>query len=295
MPDNLHPQATYGCACALHGRRRFTALLAAGALAPVAAAQAEIPECRRSRVSGLVPAKQVEGTAQQQYVQMLRQAQGQGALVPGTHPQMQRLRYIAQRIVPYTAECNERAAQWRWEVNLLNSKQINAFCMPGGKIAFYTGILVQLQLNDDEVAMIMGHEVAHALLEHARERMAKSGGTELLLRGAAAIFGLGNLGDLAAQGATQLLSLRFSRDDESEADALGLLLAARAGYDPGAGVTLWQKMGKATAGKAPPQWLSTHPAGETRIRDIQGKLPRVQPMFQAAGKPDRRFQPPPAA
>lgn len=294
MQDTPQPRSAYGCACTLHGRRRFTALLAAGALAPVAAAQADIPECRRSRAAGLVPANQVEGSAQQQYVQMLRQAQGQGALLPATHPQMQRLRYIAQRIVPYTTECNGRAAQWRWEVNLLNSKQINAFCMPGGKIAFYTGILQQLQLDDDEVAMIMGHEIAHALLEHARERMAKSGGTELLLRGAAALFGLGNLGDLAAQGATQLLSLRFSRDDESEADALGLLLAARAGYDPGAGITLWQKMGQATAGKAPPQWLSTHPAGETRIRDIQGKLPRVQPMFQTAGKPDRRFRPPAA-
>ncbi len=293
--DTTDLSATYGCHCLLHGRRRFTALLAAGALAPVAVAQAEIPECRRSRAAGLVPAKQVEGSAQQQYVQMLRDARGQGALVPATHPQMERLRYIAQRIVPFTAECNERAAQWRWEVNLLNSKQINAFCMPGGKIAFYTGILQLLQLNDDEVAMIMGHEVAHALLEHARERMAKSGGTELLLRGAAAIFGLGNLGDLAAQGATQLLSLRFSRDDESEADALGLLLAARAGYDPGAGVTLWQKMSAATAGKAPPQWLSTHPAGETRIKDIQAKLPRVQPMYQAAGKPERRFMPPPQA
>lgn len=142
--------------------------------------------------------------------------------------------------------------------------------------------------------MIMGHEVAHALLEHARERMAKSGGTEILLRGAAALFGLGNLGDLAAQGATQLLSLRFGRQDESEADSLGLLLAARAGYNPGAGVTLWQKMGKATAGKAPPQWLSTHPSGDTRIKDIQSKLPAVQPLFTQAAKPDRRFNPPAA-
>ncbi len=297
MTDHFHPHVSYGCGCLQHGRRRFTALLGAGALAPLAASAQggpQPPECRRSRVSGLVPAGQVEGSAQQQYVQMLREAQGQGALVPATHPQLQRLRYIAQRIVPFTRGCNERAAQWRWEVNLLNSKQINAFCMPGGKIAFYTGILQELQLDDDEVAMIMGHEVAHALLEHARERMAKSGGTELALRGAAALFGLGSLGDLAAVGATQLLSLKFGREDESEADALGLLLAAQAGYNPAAGVSLWQKMGKATAGKAPPQWLSTHPAGETRIRDIQGKLPRVQPMFQAAGKPDRRFQPPAA-
>ena len=284
-----------GCShCAAPGRRLFTGLLAGAALLPMAAQAQDLPECRRSRAAGLVPAQQVETAAQQQYVQMMREAQGQNALVPAADMQMQRLRYIAARIVPFTPACNSRASQWRWEVNLLNSKQINAFCMPGGKIAFYTGILQQLQLNDDEVAMIMGHEVAHALLEHARERMAKSGGTEILLRGAAAMFGLGNLGDLAAQGATQLLSLRFGRQDESEADSLGMLLAARAGYNPDAGVTLWQKMGKATGGKAPPQWLSTHPAGDTRIRDIQSKLPAVQPLFAQAAKPERRFNAPAA-
>jgi len=283
-----------GCShCAMPQRRMFTGLLAAAALLPATAAMANnIPECRRSRAAGLVPAQQVEGAAQQQYVQLLREAQSQNALAPASDAQLQRLRYVAARIVPFTPACNDRASQWRWEVHLLNSKQINAFCMPGGKIAFYTGILQQLQLNDDEVAMIMGHEVAHALLEHARERMAKSGGTELVLRGAAALFGLGGLGDLAAVGATQLLSLKFGREDESEADSLGLLLAARAGYDPAAGVTLWQKMGKANAGRAPPQWLSTHPAGDTRIRDIQSKLPAVQPLFARAAKPDRRFSAP---
>ena len=295
-PMNIEPEVSrFGCShCAQPARRMFTGLLAGAALLPVAAQAQELPECRRSRAAGLVPAQQVETAAQQQYVAMLREAQGQNALVSADDGQMQRLRYIAARMVPFTPACNERAKQWRWEVNLLNSKQINAFCMPGGKIAFYTGILQQLQLNDDEVAMIMGHEVAHALLEHARERMAKSGGTEILLRGAAAIFGLGNLGDLAAQGATQLLSLKFGRQDESEADSLGLLLAARAGYNPGAGVTLWQKMGRATGGKAPPQWLSTHPAGEARIKDIQSKLPAVQPLFSQSAKPDRRFNPPQA-
>ena len=284
-----------GCShCVAPGRRLFTGLLAGAALLPVAAHGQQIPECRRSRAAGLIPAQQVEAAAQQQYAQLLREAQGQNALVASGDGQMQRLRYIAARMVPFAPACNERARQWRWEVNLLDGKQINAFCMPGGKIAFYTGILQQLQLNDDEVAMIMGHEIAHALLEHARERMAKSGGTEFLLRGAAAIFGLGGLGDLAAQGATQYLSLRFGRQDELEADSLGLLLAARAGYNPGAGVTLWQKMARAKGGKAPPEWLSTHPAGETRIKDIQSKLPAVQPLFAQAAKPDRRFNAPPA-
>ncbi|GMV47992.1 MAG: hypothetical protein AMXMBFR66_33900 [Pseudomonadota bacterium] len=295
MNEDALLSAPQRCGCTHHGRRLFTGLLAAGALAPLAAARAAVAECRRSRVSQLVPAASVEGSAQQQYAALLHEAQGQHALAPANHPQLVRLRYIAQRMIPFTAECNERARQWRWEVNLLGSRQLNAFCMPGGKIAFYSGILSQLQLSDDEVAVIMGHEIAHALLEHARERMAKGTGTQLLLRGGAALLGLGQAGDIAAQYGSQLLSLKFSRDDESEADALGLVLAARAGYDPRAGVGLWRKMGEATRGKAPPQWLSTHPAGPTRIKDIEARLPAVLPLYEAAARPERRYAPPPRA
>ena len=273
-----------GAAHGAHDRRLFTGLLLAGAAAP---ALAQIPECRRSRAASLAPASYVENMAQQQYAQMLNEARKARALATGG-PQLERLRYIAARMVPFTPACNERAREWRWEVNLLGSDQINAFCMPGGKIAFYTGILVKLKLEDDEVAMIMGHEIAHALLEHARERMVKAGGAELLLRGGAALLGLGSLGDAAAAGASQLLGLKFSRDDESQADALGLIVAAQAGYDPKAGVTLWQKMTRLSGGKQVP-WLSTHPAGERRIADIEARLPQLTPVFQKAPKPDRRF------
>lgn len=274
------------CACWNPGRRLFTGLLLAGAAAPAAAV---IPECKRSIATKAIPASAVEGSARDQYAQMLSNARGQRALAPENHPQLQRLRYIAARIVPHTPACNERASQWKWEVNLLGSQQLNAFCMPGGKIAFFSGILSQLQLSDDEVAVIMGHEVAHALLEHARERMAKSTGTSVGLWLGAALLGFGNAGDFAAQQVANVLSLKYSRDDESEADALGLILAAQAGYDPKAGVALWQKMSDKTAGKAPPQWLSTHPAGQTRIKDIQARLPQVEPIFAGAAKPDRRF------
>ncbi|MBL8324924.1 MAG: M48 family metallopeptidase [Rubrivivax sp.] len=283
--------APAGCAC--HGggpRRRFlTSLLGAGAAALPGAAAAADPECRRSRAAGIVPADQVEGMARQQYLQLMRDAQGKGTLAPGDDAQLQRLRYIAQRIIPFAPACNERAREWRWEVQLLRSNQLNAFCMPGGKIAFYSGILSRLKLGDDEVAVIMGHEVAHALLEHARERVAKSTGTTFGLRALSALLGLGNVGDLAAQYSAQLLTLKFGRDDESEADALGLLLSARAGYDPRAGVSLWQKMGAAGGGKVPPAWLSTHPAGPERIKDIEGRLPRTLPEFQRAARPERRF------
>ncbi|MDE2615007.1 MAG: M48 family metallopeptidase [Burkholderiales bacterium] len=285
--------AARGCGCARHGRRLFSTLLAAAA--PMAALAAAMPECRRSVASNLVPAATVENSAQQQYVALLREASGQHALASADNAQLQRLRYIAERMIPFTAECNERARQWRWEVNLLGSRQLNAFCMPGGKIAFFSGILSQLQLSDDEVAIIMGHEISHALLEHARERMAKGAGTQLLLRGGAALLGLGQAGDIAAQYGSQFLALKFSRDDESQADALGLVLTARSGYDPRAGVSLWRKMEAATRGKAPPQWLSTHPAGPTRIKDIEARLPAVLPLFEAAPRPARHFAPPPRA
>ena len=276
----------WACACGGLGRRAFTSLLLGAAAAP---ALAMAPECKRSVATKLIPASQVEDAAQQQYAQLVGEARGQGALAPANHPQVQRLRYIAARIVPLTAACNERAQQWKWEVNLLGSKQINAFCMPGGKIAFFSGILSTLKLNDDEVAMVMGHEVAHALLEHARERMAKSAGTQLGLRIGAAVLGLGSTGDLAAQGLSSLANLKFGRSDETEADALGLVLAAQVGYDPRAGVSLWQKMAAASGGRAPPQWLSTHPAGASRIKDIEGRLPRVLPDFEAAERPSQRF------
>jgi predicted Zn-dependent protease len=291
-----------GCMCALHSRRSFgVAALAAVALPALAqqpAANALDGGVRgdvgqESRFAKLVPADQVEQAAAQQYARMMRSAADQHALGPDNHPQVQRLRAIAQRIIPFTESWNPRAKQWHWEVNLLGSKDLNAFCMPGGKIAFYYGILAQLQLNDDEVAAIMGHEIAHALREHARERMGKTAATRVGASLLSAFLGLGNTGDALLNMGGQLLTLRFSREDESEADIVGMELAARAGYDPRAGVTLWQKMLAVSKG-APPQFMSTHPSGTTRIQDIQAKLPKVEPLYARADKPTRRFGPPAA-
>ena len=186
--------------------------------------------------------------ATQEYAQLMQKARAQERLAPESHPQLQRLRAISKRLIAHTAKWNERARQWRWEVNLIGSKQINAFCMPGGKIAFFTGILDQLELTDDETAMVMGHEMAHALREHARARIAKSQGTGAVLSLGAALLGLGQLGDVAASIGTQLLTLKFSREDEIDADLVGLELAARAGFNPDASVRLWEKMGQAKGG-----------------------------------------------
>ena len=229
----------------------------------------------------LVSAETIEKSAAQQYSQMLQQAAAQKALAGKDNAQLRRLRAIAQELIPYTRSWNPRAADWRWEVNLIGSKQINAFCMPGGKIAFYTGILDQLKLTDDEVAMVMGHEVAHALREHARERMGKAAATNLGATVLTQVLGLGQVGQTVTNYGAQLLSLQFSRSDESEADLVGMELAARAGFDPRAGVSLWQKMAVANKG-APPQWLSTHPAGSTRIADIEANLPKVLPLYDRA-------------
>ena len=263
-------------------RRAFVLAAGAGALGAAAPAWSQVDVGNASALRKLVPAETLETSAAQQYQQMLEQARAKRALAPDNHPQLQRLHAIARRLIPFTAPWNDRSRQWRWEVNLIGSKQINAFCMPGGKIAFYTGILDQLQLTDDEAAMIMGHEMAHALREHARERIAKTQATNLGLRLGSQLLGLGDLGNVAANLGGQLLTLQFSRSDESEADLVGLELAARAGYRPEAAVSLWQKMGQANGGKEGLAFLSTHPSGPARIRELQDNVPKVLPLYQAA-------------
>ena len=263
-------------------RRAF--LLAAGA-GVVAPAIAQVDVGSSSTLRKLIPAETLERSAAQQYQQMMEQARSQRALAPDGHPQLQRLRAIAQRLIPFAAPWNDRVGQWRWEVNLIGSKQINAFCMPGGKIAFYTGILDQLKLTDDEAAMIMGHEMAHALREHARERLAKTQATNIGLRLGSQLLGLGDLGNAAASLGGQLLTLQFSRSDERDADLVGLELAARGGYDPEASVSLWKKMGNATGNKQGGlAFLSTHPSGPARIEQLQLNVPKVQKLYEAARK-----------
>ncbi|WP_024538566.1 M48 family metallopeptidase [Comamonas badia] len=257
------------------------AILIAAACAVAGPALAQVDVGNASGMRKLVPAGQLEQAATQQYGEMLAQARAQRALAPPEHPQLVKLRAIAQRLIPFAMAWNERARQWRWEVNLIGSKEVNAFCMPGGKIVFYTGILDRLKLTDDEAAMVMGHEMAHALREHARERLAKTQATNIGLSLGAQLLGLGDLGRMAANLGGQLLTLQFSRSDESEADLVGLELAARAGYNPRAAVSLWRKMGEVTGGGGI-GFLSTHPTGPDRIRELERSLPRVQGLYEAA-------------
>jgi predicted Zn-dependent protease len=243
---------------------------------------------KKSRALSFASAEEVERTAVQQYGQLKAQAKAQQALAPDDFPPLIRLRKIADKIIPFASMWNDRADKWTWEVNLIGSKQINAFCMPGGKIAFYTGIIDSLKLTDDEIAIIMGHEVAHALREHGRERAGKQKFAQVATIGASvfsAILGYGDLGGQAVSGAANLTLLKYGRDDEKEGDLVGLDLAARAGYDPRAGVKLWEKMAAASKG-APPQWLSTHPSNKDRIAEIRKHLKEVMPLFAKATNRD---------
>jgi len=265
-------------------RRAFLLAAAGAALGGPGLALAQVNVGNASVARNLVPADKIEAAGVQQYGQLLEQARAKGALAGDNNPQLQRLRAIAGRLIPFATPWNSRARNWKWEVNLIGSKQINAFCMPGGKIAFFTGILDQLKLTDDEVAMVMGHEMAHALREHARARMAKSAGTGAALSFGAQLLGLGQVGDLAARAGTQLITLKFSRGDETEADLVGLELAARAGYDPKASVSLWQKMAAASKSQGSLNFLSTHPSGPDRIAKLEANLPKVEKLYRDAKK-----------
>jgi predicted Zn-dependent protease len=246
-------------------------------------------EVSRSKLL-LLPASTVENSAAQQYAGLMRSAAQKGALNADKR-QAERLRRIAADLIPHSTRFNKDAKDWRWEVNLISSRSVNAFCMPGGKIAFFTGILDQLRLTDDEVAVVMGHEIGHALLEHGRARMSEQVLKSVGISVAAAVFNLGQISaELLAQAAHLAVSLPYARRHETDSDLVGMELAARAGYDPRAAVTVWQKMQKlaqssqAKSGGQPPQFLSTHPSHESRIKEIQANLPRVLPLMPAKAK-----------
>jgi predicted Zn-dependent protease len=261
----------------------LTALLV-GVAAPLAAQTAAEPgvQVRKPRLL-LVPESMVNQSAAQEYAQLKQQAAARRVLNKD-EPQVRRVRAIAARLIPLGARFNPGARNWNWEVNVIDAPMVNAFCMPGGKIMVFTGLIDKLKLTDDELAAIVGHEIAHALLEHGRARMSESVLKNAGINLAAAYFGLSNLGTAALAQAAQLaVTLPYSRGHETDADLVGIELAARAGFDPRAAVDVWKKMSRISSAQ-PPQMLSTHPANATRIRDLEAALPRVLPLYEAAAR-----------
>jgi Zn-dependent protease with chaperone function len=256
------------------------ALLLAGCQAVNTTSGGAVGVERKQYMFSALSTQEVNQMYAQSYQQTLGEASSKGVL-DKTSNNAKRLRTIADRLIKQAPLFRPDSAQWQWEVNLIKSPELNANCGPGGKIIFYSGIIDKLDLTDDEIAAIMGHEMAHALREHARERVAKTQATGMGLSVLSQLLGLGNLGDVAANLGTQLLSLQFSREDETEADLVGLELAARSAYRPQASVSLWQKMSAAN-GKGGPSFLSTHPTGPERIRDLQANVPKVQGLYEQA-------------
>ena len=263
----------------------FSALLFGSSLAMLSGCETTtsggIVGANRSQLM-LVSSAQLDQVAAQSYSKLQSDASRKGTLNQD-HAMLQRVRAIASRLEPQTRVFRPDAPGWNWEVNVITGNELNAFCMPGGKIMVYSGLINQLHLSDDEIAIVLGHEIAHALREHSREQVSQAMAAQTVIGVGAALFGLGQgSAGVANAGYEALIATRFSRTDESEADRIGLELTARAGYDPRAGVTLWQKMVTASQGGRPPEFLSSHPAQASRVQQIQALLPTVMPLYDAA-------------
>lgn len=236
----------------------------------------------------MLSSKQVDQMAAQGYLQTLKEADTKKKLNPNPQ-QSERVRTIAHRLIAQTGVFRADALSWKWEVNVQQDDQLNAYCMPGGKIMVYTGLIEKLHTTDDELAAVIGHEIAHALREHGRERMSQAYAQQIGLLGLAAVVAAKTKNQNAASTTVQVgsvvsalaLTLPNSREAEREADRMGLELTARAGYDPNAAISLWEKMG-AQAGSKPPEWLSTHPSEQSRTQDLKRMIPTVMPLYREA-------------
>ena len=230
---------------------------------------------RKQYMFSMLSTDEVNQMYAQSYQKTVGEASGQGVL-DKTSSDAKRIQVISDRLIAQAPVFRPDSAQWKWEVNLIKSDELNANCGPGGKIIFYTGLMDSLKLTDDEIA--------HALREHGREAMSKAYGIEMAKQGAGALFGLGQDSlALADTVANYGMTLPNSRANENEADLIGLELAARAGYNPNAAITLWNKMAKASEG-SPPEFMSTHPASSSRIASLQAAIPKVMPLYEQAKK-----------
>ena len=229
----------------------------------------------------LVSSAEIDQGAARAYEKIIAEARKKGELNRDA-AQTERVRRVAQRLIPRTAVFRSDAPAWKWEVNVITSKEINAWCMPGGKIAVYTGLIEKLNATDEELAAVMGHEIAHALREHGRERASQAQAQGILIGVIGAVAGLpqGTL-DLTQMVVDLTFNLPNSREHETEADRIGVELAARGAFDPRAAVSLWEKMA-GLGGSQPPQFLSTHPSHASRINDLRGYAEKVMPLYEAA-------------
>jgi len=247
--------------------------------------------CSSTPVTGrkqfmLVSESEAISASQQAYVQTVEPLRKEGKI--NNDPALKaRVDQITGRLVAQAVKLRPATAEWKWQVVVIDDpKTLNAWAMAGGKMAIYTGIINQLKLTDDEIAEIMGHEIGHALAKHTAERMSVAMASQTVLAAGAALLGGGN--DFTTQAALQAaaiattvgVQLPNSRQQEAEADRIGIELAARAGYNPNAAISLWRKMIDATGQTGKFDFLSTHPAGEKRIESLSALVPQMMPYYE---------------
>ena len=244
---------------------------------------ASLTACQTNPVSGrsqlvLVSEEQAQASSAQAYAQTMSEAQKKGNLSSDAALNA-RVKRITDRLIAEAKLMYPPSRDWKWSVAVIDEPTLNAWCMPGGKMAIYTGIVRKLNLSDDEIAQIMGHEIAHALLGHGRERMSRA----IAMQGGMVLGSVVSGYDLSvlAPVADVALTLPNSREGESEADRYGIELAARAGYDPHAAIKLWEKM-SAASGNGPPVFLSTHPSPTNRIEALNALVPQMMPIYEKA-------------
>ena len=243
--------------------------------------------CETNPVTGrkqvmIVSEDQAQSASAQAYAKTVSQARAQRKLDTNS-ARSARVQQITSRLVAQAVKIIPESSDWKWQVHVLEDPNVNAWCMPGGKMAVYTGLIEKINPSDSELAQVMAHEISHALLQHGRERMSRAVATNAALALGSIATGV-NLTGLE-NVAMVALELPNSRTGEAEADRLGIEIAARAGYDPNAAISLWQKMAKLSGGAGGPEWLSTHPSDQTRIANLQQLVPKVMPLYQAARRP----------
>jgi predicted Zn-dependent protease len=259
-------------------------------LLALAAACAALAGCQANPITGrsqlmIVPESLAVSESSAAYAQMMGQL-GQKKQIEGDSPRAHKVREITDRLVAQAIRLRPDSAGWNWEVQVINDpKTVNAFCMAGGKMAIYTGMWDKLHATDEEIAMVMGHEISHALAGHTQERMSVAMTSSVVAQAAAIALSSSESTRGLAMTGTQLaavyaVQMPNSRASESEADAIGLEIAARAGYDPKAAVALWEKMG--ALGGSPPEFLSTHPSPENRATHLKELGAKVQPYYLEA-------------
>jgi predicted Zn-dependent protease len=262
-----------------------TASASTSASAPIYALDQQVRFGNVESFRSLVPSPLVEAQSIAEYSQLLERARQDGRLLPAADPRVARVRTIAMRLAPFATKWSERVKDWKWQVNVVRSRDVSMYCLPGGKIVVYSGLIDRTRMRDDELGMLLGHEIAHAVREQVRQRL--SAQQPMPPGGASAqLFGVAQLGAAPAPAPAgvgmSLLAMKYDATDEIEADVIGSDIAARAGFDPRAAVTLWDKLATTTRGDKAHAFIDLHPYSPARRRDIIKRLPDMLALYAKA-------------